>query len=405
MVELRRELGLFEATVYGVGLILGAGIYAVLGEATGLAGESVFFAFVIASFVGMLTGLSYSELSSMYPKEEADYIYVRSAFDHKKLSEVTAIFRIFVGIVSAAAVALAFGGYLSSFIPAHMILLAITIIVISSAINFYGIRFSSKINILFTAIEVLGLLIVIWMGAGSWGQVDVLQAPRGLKGIFQSAFLIFFAYIGFESLVNITEETREASKKIPQAIIISIVVTTVLYILVSISAVAIVDWQALGQSNSPLALVALEGWGPEAFTVITVIALFATMNTVLITLISTSRILYGVSKDEYHFLPAVFSKVHRKTRTPHVAVLSVCLLSILFTLLGDIGAVAGLANLFLLIVFVLVNAALLKLRYRYPGLKRGFKAPLNWGNLSFTALAGFITCLALIIFYLIQNFI
>ncbi len=405
MVELREELGLFEATVYGVGLILGAGIYAILGEAAGLAGESIFFAFLIASIVGMLTGLSYSELSSMYPKEEADYIYVRSAFDHKKLSEITAIFRIFVGVVSAAAVALAFGGYLASFIPAHMILLAIAIIVISTAINFYGIKLSAKINVLFTAIEILGLLIVIWLGAGSWGQVDVLQAPKGLKGILQSSFLIFFAYIGFESLVNISEETREASKKIPQAILISIVVTTILYVLVGVSAVAIVDWQALGQSNSPLALVALEGWGPEAFTVISVIALFSTMNTVLITLISTSRILYGVSKDEYHFLPTVFSKVHRRTKTPHIAVLSVCLLSIVFTLPGDIGVVAGVANLFLLIVFVLVNGSLLKLRYRYPGFERGFKAPVNWGNFSFTAAAGFVTCLALILFYLLQNFI
>lgn len=405
MTELREELGLFEATVYGVGLILGAGVYAVLGEAAGLAGESIFFAFLIASLVGMLTGLSYSELSSMYPKGEADYIYVRSAFDHKKLSEITAVLRIFVGVVSAAAVALAFGGYLTSFIPAHMILLAVIIIVISSAVNFYGIKFSAKINVLFTAIEVLGLLLVIWMGAGSWGQVDVFYAPRGLKGVLQSSFLIFFAYIGFESLVNIAEETREASKKIPQAIIISILVTTVLYILVGISAVALVDWQVLGQSNSPLALVALEGWGPEAFTVISIIALFSTMNTVLITLISTSRILYGVSKDEYHFLPAVFSKVHKRTKTPHVAVFSVCVLSILFTLPGDIGVVASLANLFLLIVFVMVNASLLRLRYRYPDLKRGFKAPLNLGGFSFTAAAGFITCLGLVVFYLFQNFI
>ncbi|MFO7967396.1 MAG: amino acid permease [Archaeoglobaceae archaeon] len=150
---------------------------------------------------------------------------------------------------------------------------------------------------------------------------------------------------------------------------------------------------------------ALEGWGPQAFTVISVIALFATMNTVLITSISTSRILYGVSKDEYHFLPAVFSKVHGRTRTPHIAVLSVCVLAIVFTLPGDIGAVAGLANPFLLIVFVLVNASLLKLRYKYPDFDRGFRAPLSLGNLSVTTAAGFVTCLALIVFYLTQNFI
>lgn len=405
MPELKKELGLFEATVYGVGLILGAGIYAILGEATGLTGGSVVFSFLIAAGVAALTGLSYAELSSLFPKEEGDYIYVRKAFESKRLSELTALFRILVGIIAGAAVSLAFAGYLSSFLDLPILAMAIGLVIVCSLVNFWGIDFSAKINVLFTAIEVTGLLIIVWIGAGSWGNVNVFHLPKGFVGLIKSSFLIFFAYIGFESIVNISEETREAEKKIPRAIIISILLTTILYALVAVSSVAVVDWQVLGQSNSPLATVAMEGWGAQAFTLISAIALFSTTNTVLIILISTSRIMYGVSKEKYHSLPEIFSKIHQKTKTPHFSILAVCILTIVFTFLKDVGLVAGLTNLFLLIVFILVNASLLKLRYKLPEKKRGFKAPLNLGKVSVTAVAGLGSCSALAVFYIFQNFL
>lgn len=405
MPELKRELGLFEATVYGVGLILGAGIYAILGEATGLTGGSVVFSFLIAAGVAALTGLSYAELSSLFPKEEGDYIYVRKAFESKKLSELTALFRILVGVIATAAVSLAFAGYLSSFLDLPILAMAIGLVVVCSLVNFWGIDFSAKINVLFTAIEVAGLLIIVWIGAGSWGNVNIFHIPKGFVGLIKSSFLIFFAYIGFESIVNISEETRKAEKKIPRAIIISIVVTTILYALVAVSSVGVVDWQVLGQSNSPLATVAMQGWGAQAFTLISAIALFSTTNTVLIALISTSRIMYGVSKKKYRSLPEILSKIHPKTKTPYFSILAVCLLTIGFTFLKDVGLVAGLTNLFLLIVFVLVNASLLKLRYKLPDRERGFKAPLNLGKISLTALGGLVSCLGLAIFYVFQNFL
>lgn len=407
MPELKKELGLFEAVVYGVGLILGAGIYAILGEAAGLTGSSVVFSFLIAAAVASLTGLSYAELSSIFPKEEGDYIYVREAFDNKRLSEITALFRILVGIISSAAVALAFAGYLSSFLPFTIPILpaAIALILILSFVNFWGIDFSAKVNVLFTAIEVLGLLIIIWIGTGSWTQVPVFHLPNGFLGLLKSAFLIFFAYIGFESIVNISEETKEAESKIPKAIIISIVITTILYTLVAISAVGVVDWQVLGNSDSPLATVAAEGWGAQAFTLISLIALFSTTNTVLIILISTSRILYGVSKTEHQSFPEIFSRVHPKRHTPHFSILLICVLAIVFTFLEDVGLVAGLTNLFLLIVFVMVNASLIKLRYKMPDEERGFKAPLNIGRFSLTAAAGLITSAGLTVFYFVQNFL
>lgn len=399
MSELRRELGLTEAVVYGVGLILGAGIYAILGEATGVTGGSIVFSFLLAAAIASLTGLSYAELASLYPKGEGDYIYVREAFDREILSNLTALGRLAVGVISTAAVALAFSGYFSAFVSIPAVPLAAGLVVVMMLVNFWGIELSAKLNVVFTAIEVLGLLIIIWLGAGSWQQVPVFQAPNGLFGVTQASFLIFFAYLGFGSIVNISEETENAATTIPRAIVLSIAITTVLYVLVGLSAVALMDWQALGQSASPLADVARIGWGPTGARVLGIIALFSTTNTVLILQISTSRLLYGVSKVEYQAFPEIFSRVHPTRKTPHYAVGLVGLVTIPFVLLGDIGAVAGLANLVLLLLFVLVNAALLNLRFRQPAADPGFRAPLNVGRLSLTAVAGLLSSLALIVFY------
>lgn len=400
MSDLRRELGLFEALVYGVGLILGAGIYAILGEATGVTGGSIVFSFLLAAVIASLTGLSYAELASLFPKAEGDYIFAHEAFHHELFSDITAFGRLAMGVISSAAVALAFAGYLTSFIDVPAIPIAILLVGCMAGVNYWGIELSTKINIVFTAIEVLGLLIIIWVAGGAWGNADIFHAPNGTFGVVHAAFLIFFAYLGFGSIVNLSEETDTAVITIPRAIILSIAITTVLYVLVGLSSVALVDWQVLGQSASPLAEVALAGWGQTGSSVLAVIALFSTMNTVLILQISTSRLLYGVSKTEYQVFPTVLSRVHPARQTPHYAVILVGITTIPFVFLGDIGIVAGLANLMLLVVFVIVNAALLKLRYSRPELTRGFRTPLNIGRLSLTAVGGLLSSLGLILFYL-----
>ena len=398
--SLRRELGLVEVAIYGVGLILGAGIYAILGEAAGAAGESLPIAFLLAAVISLFTGLSYAELSSRFPKGEGDYVYVREGLQSKLLAEIVAFLRVFVGVVSAAAVALAFSGYLSAFVGVPPIMTAIGLVVAASAVNFWGISTSAKLNVIFTLAEVAGLAIIIWIGRGSWGNVDVLSSPSGVTGVMGAAFLVFFAYVGFGSIVNIAEETEDPTRTIPKAILLSIGITTVLYMLVAVSAVGVVDWQTLGDSASPLALVAQAGAGAMSGSVVGAIALASTGNTVLILLVSTSRLLYGVSKSEYRSFPSVFSRVHPRRRTPHFAVALVGGTTIPFVLLGDLGQVAAIANAALLVVFVIVNGALLKLRFDEPRSKEGFTTPLTVGRLSFTALCGVLTSTGLLVFYI-----
>lgn len=402
MAELKRAVGLLEASVYGVGLILGAGIYAILGEAVAETGESIILAFLLAAGVATFTGLSYAELASRYPKGEGEYLYAWAAFGNKRLSEVTALLRVLTGIISAAAVALAFGGYLAAFVPFSIAPVAVGLLLGMSAINFWGIETSAKVNLLFTAIEIGGLLFIIALGFGTWNSVDFTAFDQGTSGVLGATFLLFFAYVGFESLVNIAEEMETPSRTIPRAIGISIAVSTVVYVLVALSALGLVDWAVLADSTAPLATVAQAGWGDSAFVALSVIALFATSNTVLIVLVSTSRVVYGVSKAEYNSFPSVFARIHPTRKTPYVAVGLVTAVTIPFALVGDLGVVAGLANVALLAVFVVVNLSLLKLRYAGEAQDSGYRAPLNVGRFSVTALVGLFSSLSLIAFYLFQ---
>jgi APA family basic amino acid/polyamine antiporter len=223
---LRRDLGLFEVAVYGIGLILGAGIYAVLGEAAGVAGEALPISFVAAAVVASFTGLSYAELASRFPKGEGDYVYVREAFGNKHLAEVAAFLRVFVGAVSAAAVALAFAGYLGTFVQGPTVPVAVGLVVLASVVNFWGIDVSAKLTLLFTVAEVAGLAIVIWLGRTAWGTVAVFEAPFGVPGVVEGAFLAFFAYLGFGSIVNVAEETENPTRTVPRAILLAILAHT-----------------------------------------------------------------------------------------------------------------------------------------------------------------------------------
>lgn len=402
MAELNRTVGLLGASVYGVGLILGAGIYAILGEAVAETGESVVVSFVLAAVVATFTGLSYAELASRYPKGEGEYLYAWAAFGNKRLSEVTAALRALTGVIAAAAVALAFGQYFAAFAPLPTVAVAVGVLVAASAINFWGIETSARVNLLFTTIEVAGLLFVVAIGVGTWNTVEITEFERGTAGVLGATFLLFFAYTGFESLVNIAEEMETPSETIPRAIGVSIVTSTVVYVLVGFSALGLVDWRVLGDSPAPLATVASAGWGESAFVALSVIALFATANTVLILLVSTSRIVYGISKAEYNSFPAVFARVHSDRRTPYVAVVAVGLVTIPFAFVGDLGLVAELANLALLAVFVVVNVSLLKLRYDGDVRESGYRAPLNLGRFSITAFVGAVTSVGLILFYLVR---
>lgn len=394
-LTLRRDLGLFQATVAGVGIILGAGIYALIGVAAATAGNAVWLSFVAAALVAAFTGLSYAELSSMFPKDSSEFLYAEKAFG-ERIGFIAGYLVIIAEVIAVAAVALGFAGYFSRLFNADFIvLIALLCIAFFSFVNFWGMKQSAWLNVIFTAIETFGLIAIILFGFKFFGKVDYFEMASGFSGIFKSAALIFFAYLGFDSMVKLSEETKNPRRTIPLALILAIIITTVIYIMVALSAVSILGWEKLGASNAPLADVAAAAFGSNAFIILSIIALFSTSNTVLILLVTTSRMIYGMARD---FNNKLLSRIHESRRTPYVAVLITGILSALFVLFGDISLVAGITDFAIFLVFLIVNLSLIVLRYKNKS-KRGFKVPLNIGKFPVIALLGVLSTL-LMMFYL-----
>ena len=398
MSALKRELGLFETTLMGVGIILGAGIYVLIGAAAGIAGNSVWMSFTIASIVAIFTGLSYAEFSSRFSDDSGEYDYVKRTVS-EKWGFIVGWMMVFTLLISAAAVALGFAGYFARLFASlnfGIVAIAVATIILFSFISYWGIKQAAWLNILFTFLETFGLLFIIYIGLGKIGSVNYMSMPNGFEGVISAAALVFFAFIGFETIVKLAEETRNPKKTVPRAILLSILISTVIYILVAISAVSILSWDKLAVSTAPLADVAAVALGAYAFLALSIIALFSTGNTILIILIGASRQIYGISKN-YKKLNKL-SKVSTRRKTPHIAVIFTVVVAICFSLIGNIGTVAEITNFAVFATFILINGALIfmRLKERKPYTK-GFRVPLSIRKIPVPAVLGLVSSLFLLL--------
>jgi APA family basic amino acid/polyamine antiporter len=386
--ELKRRMGLFQLTMYGVGLILGAGIYVLIGEAAGFAGDSIWIAFALGSIVALFAGFSYAELSSVFPKAAAEYIFIKNSFKNNFFAFVIGWLTAITSIITAATVALGFGGYFAVFLDIPIIIAAIGLLVVLSIVNFVGIRESAWTNTVFTIIEASGLILIIIIGftISNPEPVNYTESPSGFTGIAIAFVLIFFAFIGFEDMANVAEEVKRPKKTLPRAIILSVVISGIIYVLVSLAVVRVVSWEELSMSAAPIALVAERGLGSEAHILLSAIALFAITNTVLITLVAGSRIFYGMAKEKV--FPSILEKIHFKTKTPWIAVCVIMVTSIAFTFIGDIVIIANITVFAIVITFAAVNLAVIVLRYTEPDIERKFKVPINIGKFPVLPLFG-----------------
>ena len=388
MFELKRGMGLFHLTMYGVGLILGAGIYVLIGEAAGFAGDSVWIAFVLGSIVALFAGLSYAELSSMFPKAAAEYTFVKNAFKNNFFAFIIGWLTAITSMITAAAVALGFGGYFSEFLNIPIVISAIALIGILSIVNFMGIKESSWTNTVFTIIEAAGLILIIIIGftISEPEPVNYFESPTGFSGIVIAFVLIFFAFIGFEDIVNIAEEVRNPKKVIPRAIILAVMISGIIYVLVSLAVVRVINWEDLSSSAAPLADVAKRGLGVQGHIIFSGIALFAITNTVLITLVAGSRMIYGMAREKS--FPHILAKVHSKTKTPWLAIIVIMLTAIGFSIIGDIVIVANITVFAVIITFGAVNLSVIVLRYTESDIERKFRIPINIGKFPVLPMVG-----------------
>lgn len=387
--KLKRQLTLFDVTMYGVGIILGAGIYALIGPAAGLAGNALWMSFGLAAIIAALTGLSYAELTALFPRASAEYLFTQKAFRNRLFSFLVGWLMMYVTVVAAATVALGFGGYMYSLTGIPVIAASLGLIALLTIFNLYGIKESSRLNILLTTVEVFGLLLILFLAFGHYGSVNYFETAGIPNGIFLAAILVFFAYLGFEDMDAVSEETRNPRRTIPIALLLAVAISTVLYMAVSIAAVSILPWQKLAVSSAPMADVA-GAVVPGAGWFLSLIALAATSSTVLILLIAGSRLTYGMATEGS--LPKLLKAIHPVRCTPWIAVLLVGSLSALLTLTGSIKMVAELTDIGAFAIFTVVNAAVIVLRYTKPHERRLFKIPLNIGRFPVLPAIGMIFC-------------
>lgn len=394
MPELKRVLGLPMLTFYGTGMIFGAGIYTVIGKAAGVAGESLWLSLIIAAVIAVLAALSYAELASMFPKAGGEFIYLREAFPQFKwIANSSGLMISLAGIATSSTVALAFAGYLQQFLSLSPIIIAFSLLFIFTVINILGIKESSWMNVIFTMIEISGLLIFIYFGIQSPSFGAAIWTSPSFNTVAASA-LIIFAYFGFENIVNFAEETNKPEKTLPRAILLSLAISTLLYVLVALAAVSLLSVEQLSQSKAPLS-DALRPISLKMAGALGGIALFATANTALISLVTTSRILYGMSKEQA--LPKAFSLLHQSRQTPWFAAIVSGLLASALLPLKKIEVLASISSFATMLAFVAVHVALIQLRLRNPEQQRPFRVPLSIKKVPFLPILGAISTLFLLL--------
>ena len=388
---LDRTLGFGEITASGVGIIIGAGIYVLLGAATAEAGAGVWISFLVAGALSGLTALSYAELASMYPNAGAEYDYTR------RVAPTWVAFLIgwvmIVGlIIAAAAVSLGFANYVRYFIDIPALVGAWILLGAVTAVALAGIEQSARVTVALSAVQVAGLLAIVVIGVPHVGDVSLIEDVSA-TGVVTASALVFFAFVGFDEVITLAEETTNPARTVPRALLTALAVSTALYVGVAIAGVSVLGPAALGASEQPLADVMGEAIGPRSATVVAVVALMATTNTTLLAITASSRLQYGMA--DTGALPPAFGRLNRR-RTPWVAVLVAAVVAAGFVGFGDLSLVAGVTDFSVYVVFVAVNVAVILLRFWQPKRRRPFAIRGTIASVPITPLLALVTIAILI---------
>ncbi|WP_206305973.1 APC family permease [Streptomyces sp. RFCAC02] len=386
--ELRRVMGPGLLLLFIVGDILGTGVYALTGKVAAEVGGAVWLPFLCAFTVALLTATSYLELVTKYPRAGGAAAFTHRAFAVHFLTFLITYAVMCSGLTSASSASKAFAANLLSALNADgehgrvTMTIAIAFMALIALVNLRGVGESVKANVVLTAVELSGLVIVIGVGAwaivqgdGEFGRVTEFHTASGetaFGAVSAATALAFFAMVGFEDSVNMAEETKNPARTFPRMMLIGLCVTGVIYVLVAIASIALVSPAELSEGDTPLLKVVQAGAPGFPIDLFAWITMFAVSNSALINMLMASRLLYGMSRE--HVLPAPLGRILPRRRTPWVAVVFTTLLAFLLIGYADLTALGGTTSLLLLCVFTVVNVAVLVLR-RDTVEHRHFRAP------------------------------
>jgi len=366
--QLKRRLGGGLLTLYGLGTTIGAGIYVLVGEVAGIAGYFAPLSFIIAAVLAGFSALSFAELAVRYPVSAGEAAYVTAGLKKPSIGLIVGLMVVAAGSVSSAAIVNGFVGYLDVFVDMPRSISIVLVLALLVALACWGILESVSFASLITAVEIGGLLLIIWVGGSSFSEnlpalMDQLPtfSPGVLSATLLGATLAFYAFIGFEDMIKVAEEVKDVPHTMPRAIILTLVVTTVLYVLVSLVAMTALPLEELASREAPLARIYEQSTGNAPY-VISIIGILAVLNGALIQIIMASRILYGLARQEH--LPKQLAAVHPRLGTPVLATIATGLFVLVMALLLPLLLLAQFTSAITLSIFALVNISLILIKRR-----------------------------------------
>jgi APA family basic amino acid/polyamine antiporter len=385
MVELKRTLNLFDATAIGIGAVIGAGIFGVLGLAVGYAGPAVVISMVIAGTVALFTAISFAELSSAIPKEGGTYQYAYE-MTNPFVAFISGCMWLFAQTVAGSAVCLILASYfvgLFSFFPAKIVafsftvstvnIVAVSAALILTALNLRGIKHSARVNNILVVTKILILCFFVVVGAFKVNPQNYSDfAPNGFFGILQGAGFIFFAYLGFGRIAALGEEVKNPKRTLPLAILLALGASMILYIVTGFVATGIVGYPNLGKS-SPIADAAKATGSYTLFATVSFGALVATVSVLLTNLLGLSRVSFAMARNGQ--FPKALAKVHSKLGTPYISILITGALMAILAFVSDLRVAAAITSFSILTTHIILHSSAIRLRKKTPNLKT-FKAPL-----------------------------
>lgn len=372
---LRRSLSLALVTYYGLGNILGAGIYVLIGRVAAHAGVQAPLAFLLAALLAGFTAFSYAELAARFPYSAGEVVYVQQGLGMRTPAILTGILIILAGIVSSATIARGFTGYLQVFVPLPETPAIVLLVTGLGALAIWGITQSVIAAALMTLAEVAGLLLIVWVARPDPATLlHTLTSQTALTastahGVFLGAFLAFYAFLGFEDMVNVAEEVKEPQRNLPRAILLALGISTLFYLAVAVVAVSAVPPDLLAGSDAPLTDIYRRVTGTEP-VLLAALSILAVVNGALIQIIMVARVCYGMASRGW--APGWLGRVHPRTCTPVHATVLVTVLVMFMALWLPLESLARATSYFILLVFLLVNLSLWRLKRRGPDAYRGF---------------------------------
>jgi amino acid transporter/nucleotide-binding universal stress UspA family protein len=366
----------------GVGAMIGAGIFILSGLAAGTAGPAAIISYIIVGFMTLFTALSYCELAAAIPIAGGGYTFVHEAIGGFT-AFITGWSMVFGLVVSAALYAIGFAEHFNPLVELALpyeinkAVVATAIVILLMLLNIRGTKEAGRTQNLFTIgkVIILAIFVGVCFKYVDWGRFDNF-APFGVGGVLAATSLIYISFFGFEQVSQAAEEIKNPERNIPAAILLSLLIPTVLYVLVVLISVGIIDYKTLGESAAPLVVIASAVLGKYGLLFVLIAGIMSTVSALNATVLTTSRATYAIARDG--FMPSFLAKINARFRTPHWALAATSVLAIIIAVIGEVRFVAHLTNFCLLFALIIINYSVIMLRRRRPELKRPFRLPFGY---------------------------